>query len=182
MMRESLLKLVQFVSIMLYVLVAGVMWGTWLSLARTMTSYDAATFLADGQHMINNLATVMAVLMISAVLVGAVVVVLLFWSRSTVAAWLALAGLLLMIAVMAITLIVEVPIDNLIANWTEATLPSDWQQLRARWAAFHTLRTFLSLGAVAAAVAAALTTRLPDQSPRLAGTPRSSVASPARTP
>ena len=68
MMREPLLKLVQFVSIMLYVLVAGVMWGTWLSLARTMTSYDAATFLADGQHMINNLATVMAVLMISAVL------------------------------------------------------------------------------------------------------------------
>src|SRR5215207_6237540 len=137
------------------------MWGTWLSLARTMTEYDAATFLADGQHMINNLATVMAVLMISAVLVGAVVVVLLFWSRSTVAAWLALAGLLLMIAVMAITLVVEVPIDNLIANWTEATLPADWQQIRARWATFHTLRTFLSLGAVAAAVAAALTTRPP---------------------
>lgn len=113
MVRKSLLKLVQFVSIMLYVLVAGVMWGTWLSLARTMTQYDAATFLADGQHMINNLATVMEVLMISAVLVGAVVVVLLFWSRSTVAAWLALAGLLLMIAVMAITLVVEVPIDKL---------------------------------------------------------------------
>jgi uncharacterized membrane protein len=181
MVRKSLLKLVQFVSIMLYVLVAGVMWGTWLSLARTMTEYDAATFLADGQHMINNLATVMAVLMISAVLVGAVVVVLLFWSRSTVAAWLALAGLLLMIAVMAITLAVEVPIDNLIANWTEATLPPDWQQIRARWAAFHTLRTFLSLGAVAAAVAAALTTRPPDQPPRSAGRPRSSVASTART-
>jgi high-affinity Fe2+/Pb2+ permease len=42
MVRESLLKLVQFISIMLYVLVAGVMWGTWLSLARTMTGYDAA--------------------------------------------------------------------------------------------------------------------------------------------
>ena len=31
-MSESLVKLIQFVSIMLYVLVAGVMWGTWLSL------------------------------------------------------------------------------------------------------------------------------------------------------
>ena len=159
MMSESFLKLVQFVSIMLYVLVAGVMWGTWLSLARTMIEYDAATFLADGKHMINNLATVMAVLMISAVLVGAVAVVLLFRSGSTVAGWLALVGLLLMIAVMAITLIVEVPIDNLIANWTEATLPSDWKEIRARWAAFHTLRTFLSLGAVAAAVGAALSIR-----------------------
>jgi uncharacterized membrane protein len=182
MTRESLLKLVQFVSIMLYVLVAGVMWGTWLSLARTMTEYDAAIFLADGQHMISNLATVMAVLMISAVLVGVVVVVLLFWSRSKVAGWLALGGLVLMIAVMAITLIVEVPIDNLIANWTEATLPSDWQEIRARWAAFHTLRTFLSLGAVAAAVAAALTTRPVDQPQRLAGAQRSPIASTTHTP
>jgi uncharacterized membrane protein len=163
MSRDSLLKLVQFVSIMLYVLVAGVMWGTWLSLARTMTEYDAATFLADGQHMIKNLATVMAVLMISTVIVGVVAVVLLFRSRSPIAAWLALAGLLLIIAVMAITLIVEVPIDNMIANWTEATLPSGWEEIRARWAAFHTLRTFLSLGAVAAAVAAALTTRPVDR-------------------
>jgi uncharacterized membrane protein len=113
--------------------------------------------------MISNLATVMAVLMVSAVLVGLVVVVLLFRSRSTVAAWLALAGLLLLIAVMAITLAVEVPIDNLIANWTEATLPSNWKEIRARWAAFHTLRTFLSLGAVAAVVAAALTTRPVDR-------------------
>jgi len=56
---------------------------------------------------------------------------------------------------------VEVPIDNLIANWTEETLPANWQEIRARWAAFHTLRTFLSLGAVAAAVGAALTIRTP---------------------
>jgi uncharacterized membrane protein len=127
-----------------------------------MTEYDAATFLADGKHMISNLATAMAVLMVSAVVVGLVLVVLLFWSRSIVAGWLALAGLL-MIAVTEITLIVEVPIDDMIANWTEATLPSDWEEIRTRWAAFHTLRTFLSLGAVAAAVAAALTTRPVDR-------------------
>jgi uncharacterized membrane protein len=157
--NESVLKWVQFVSIMLYVLVAGVMWGTWLSLARTMTNYDAATFLVDGKHMIENLATIMAVLMISAVVIGLVAVVLLIRSRSTVAAWLAAIGLLLMIAVLVITLAVEVPIDNLIASWTEATLPADWQQIRARWSTFHTLRTFVALGAVAAAVGAGLTAR-----------------------
>src|SRR4029453_13211071 len=119
-MGPSLLKPTLFVSVMLYVLVAGVMWGTWLSLARTMTHYDAATFLAGGQHMIENLAIAMAGLMISAVVAGLIVVVLLFRARSTVAAWLALAGLLLMIGVLVITLAVEVPIDNLIATWTEA--------------------------------------------------------------
>jgi hypothetical protein len=54
---------------------------------------------------------------------------------------------------------VEVPIDNKIRTWTVDTLPSDWQDIRARWAAFHTLRTFLSLSAVAAAVGAAPTAR-----------------------
>jgi hypothetical protein len=39
-----------------------------------MTGYDAATFLADGKHMISNLAMVMEVLMISAVVVGLIVV------------------------------------------------------------------------------------------------------------
>jgi uncharacterized membrane protein len=123
-----------------------------------MTEYDAATFLADGKHMIANLASIMEVLMISALIVGLVVVVLQFAARSAVAGWLALAGLLLMIAVLVITLAVEVPIDELINTWTEETLPADWQEIRAKWAAFHTLRTFLSLGAVAAAVAAGLTT------------------------
>ena len=132
-MSESLVKWVQFVSTMLYVLVAGVMWGTWLSLARSMTDYDAATFLTDGKHMIENLAVIMAVLMIFAVVIGLVAVVLLFRSRSTVAAWLAVIGLVLMIAVMVVTLTVEVPIDNLIATWTEASLPADWQEIRARW-------------------------------------------------
>jgi len=150
-------KLAQFVNIMLYVLVAGVMWGTWLSLGRTMTSYDASTFLADGKHMISNLATVMAVLMVSAAVVGLLVVVLLFRRRSNAGGWLALIGLLLMLAVVAITLAVEVPIDNQIKTWTVDTLPADWQDIRARWAAFHTLRTFLSLAAVAAGVGAALT-------------------------
>jgi uncharacterized membrane protein len=160
MMGESLVKSIQFVSIMLYVLVAGVMWGTWLSLARTMTNYDAATFLIDGKHMIENLAVIMAVLMISAVVIGLIAVVLLFRSRSTTAAWLAVAGLVLMIAVLVITLAVEVPIDNSIANWTEETLPANWQQVRAMWLAFHTVRTFMSLGAVAAAVGAGLTTHM----------------------
>jgi uncharacterized membrane protein len=160
---ESLVKCVQFVSIMLYVLVAGVMWGTWLSLARSMTDYDAATFLTDGKHMIENLAVIMAVLIISALVIGLAAVVLLFRTKSTVAAWLAVIGLVLMIAVTVITLAVEVPIDNLIATWTEATLPADWQEIRARWSAFHTVRTFASLGAVAAAVGAALTIRATDR-------------------
>ena len=168
------LKPAHFINIMLLVLVAGVMWGTWLALGRTMTEYDATTFLADGQHMIDNLATVMAVLMIAAVVAGLIVVGLLFRRRDTGAAWLALASLALLLGVLAVTLLVEVPIDNEIKVWTPQTLPPDWADIRARWAAFHTLRTFLSLAAVAAAVAAALAsrpaaTRTADRQPAASG-------------
>jgi hypothetical protein len=154
-----LIKLAHFLEIMLYVLVAGVMWGTWLALGRTMTQYGAGTFLTDGKHMIANLGAVMAVLIIAAIVAGIAATVWLFRARSAPAAWLALAGLLLMVAVLVVTLAVEVPIDNKISGWSVATLPADWQHIRARWAGFHTLRTFLSLGAVAAAVGAALTAR-----------------------
>jgi hypothetical protein len=151
-------KLAHFLNIMLYPLVGGVLWGTWFSLGRTMTQYDATTYLADGKHMIDNLAAIMPVLMIFTGLLGLVVVFLLFRHGSTAAAWLALISLLL-VAVIAVTLSVEVPIDNKTKTWTPTTLPSDWTDIRARWAAFHTLRTFLSLAGLAAAVGAALTTR-----------------------
>jgi uncharacterized membrane protein len=110
--------------------------------------------------MIANLVGVMPVLMISAGVLGVVVVVALFRSGSTAAGWLALLGLALLAAVFAVTLAVEVPIDNQIKTWTATTLPGDWTDTRARWADFHTLRTFLSLAGLAAVVAATLATRL----------------------
>jgi uncharacterized membrane protein len=121
-----------------------------------MTAYDAATFLADGKHMIANLAIVMRVLMIASGAVGLTVVVLMFRRGATGAAWLALAGLLALIAVIIVTVAVEVPIDNRVTTWTSATLPADWQEIRSRWANAHTLRTFLSLAGLATAVGAAL--------------------------
>jgi uncharacterized membrane protein len=157
------LKVLHFVIIMIYVLVAGVMWGTWLSLGRTMTGYDATTFLADGHHMIANLAVPMAVpmavLMVAAVVVGAIGCLGLLRRNATTAAWLAVAGWVFMIGVLVVTVAVEVPLDNEINRWTVATLPGGWTQQRARWATFHAVRTALSLLAVAAAVLAGLSTR-----------------------
>jgi uncharacterized membrane protein len=169
-----IVKLAQFINIMLYALVTGVMWGTWLALGRTMTQYDATVFLADGQHMIDNLASIMPILMISTAVVGLVMIVLLFRRRSAAAAWLALVGLLLLAAVIAVTLAVNVPIDNQIKTWTAETLPSDWQAIRSRWAEFHTLRTFLSLAGLAAVVGAALTIR-PTGNPAIRQSPNAAA-------
>jgi uncharacterized membrane protein len=99
---------------------------------------------------------IMPVLMISTAMLGLVVAIALFRRRSPVAAWLVLAGVVLLGGVIAITLAVNVPIDNEIKTWTAATLPSDWENIRSRWAAFHTLRTFVSLAGLAAVIGSAL--------------------------
>jgi hypothetical protein len=62
---------------------------------------------------------------------------------------------------LVLTLAVEVPIDNQIQDWTAATLPADWRSIQARWELFHTLRTFLSIGAVIAATVSATVARRP---------------------
>jgi uncharacterized membrane protein len=58
----------------------------------------------------------------------------------------ALAFVMFMIAI-AVTLLIEVPIDNQIRVWTPpASLPADWTVIRDWWESFHVLRTFSSLG------------------------------------
>lgn len=50
----------------------------------------------------------------------------------------------------------DVPIDEMMAGWTVATLPADWMQIRDRWETYHTARTFVTLGGVAATLAGSL--------------------------
>src|SRR5262249_56759623 len=63
-------------------LVAGVMWGTWLSLSRSIASFSAPTFLDIGHAMIANLAPVMPALMLSTVASAATLAVLSYRERS----------------------------------------------------------------------------------------------------
>jgi uncharacterized membrane protein len=69
--------------------------------------------------------------------------------RGSPAALFTAAGALLMIAVLVITLSVNVPIDNRIRTWTESSMPPDWGRIRDRWEAFHAARTFVSIAALA---------------------------------
>jgi hypothetical protein len=149
------LKIAQFLSIILIALVAGVLWGTWVSLARSMTSFSAELYLGIGKAMINNLAQVMAFLFVLAIL--ATIVALLYTpDRKSAAFYLTLIGLLFLIAALIVTLLLEVPVDNQTRHWTLATLPANWLAIRARWESYHALRTLLSLISLGLVVAGAL--------------------------
>jgi len=145
------IRAAQATTIVLFALVMGVFWGTWFSLSRTMNQLSAETFLAVGHEMIRNLGGPMAILLPLALLSALVTLALLWQGRRAAAFWWLLAGFLLMVVALAITLVVEVPIDNKIQTWTAATLPGDWRSIQSRWERFHTIRTFASIAAVVAA-------------------------------
>ena len=158
------IRAAQATTIVLFALVMGVFWGTWFSLSRTMSRLSAETFVAVGHQMIQNLGVPMAILLPLALLSALVTLALLWPGGRAAAFWWLLAGFLLMVAALVITLAVEVPIDNQIGTWTAATLPGDWRSIQSRWELFHTIRTFLSIAAViAATISGTVATRPNDQ-------------------
>jgi Anthrone oxygenase len=154
------LKTVQFVSLVLVMLVTGVFWGSWLGLSRSIRTFTPDTFLAIGHTMIGNLASVMPVLVVLAALSQGLLLVQLRSSGSSAFLPSLIAFVMFLIAI-AVTLLVEVPIDNQIRSWTPASLPADWTLIRDRWETFHVLRTFSALGALIVLTAATVFGQLP---------------------
>jgi hypothetical protein len=159
------IRTAQATTIVLFALVMGVFWGTWFSLSRTMNQLSAETFIAVGHQMIQNLGMPMAILLPLALLSALVTLVLLWQGVRAAAFWWLLAGFLLMVAALVITLVVEVPIDNQIKAWTAATLPGDWRSIQSRWELFHTIRTFLSIAGVVAVTISGVVTARPKEPP-----------------
>jgi len=129
---------------MLLLLVTGVFWGTWFSLSRTMYTFPAETFVFVGKQIMQNVATGMSIMMPLGI-IGLLVLLLMAGKRKKSHFYWLLSTLILFIAALAITLFIEVPIDNQIKSWTPESMPADWQVTRDRWQFYHTDRTFISL-------------------------------------
>jgi uncharacterized membrane protein len=154
------LRTAQSISLFLLILVTGVFWGTWFSLSRSIGSISPGAFLEIGNTMIHNLAWPMRILFPAALLSTIPVLVGLYrGSRGAgpgVPFYLTLCGVVLFVAALVITLLVNVPIDNQLIQWDPSRLPPDWEEIRDRWELFHALRTFSSLGGLALVLAGAV--------------------------
>jgi uncharacterized membrane protein len=139
------LKIIEFICLVLTSLVMGVFWGTWFTLTRSIHEFSPGEFIHIGKTIIANVAIPMSIIM-PATLLSMLITIL--WSRRIRRSsfYVYIISFLLMVITLIITVAVEVPIDNQIKTWTEATIPSNWESLRQRWDVFHTIRTFTSIG------------------------------------
>jgi uncharacterized membrane protein len=157
MKRIARSKVTTFVALFLLALVTGVFWGTWFTLTRSIETFPAAEFIHIGQTIIANVAWPMRILMPTCILF--MILASLVTDKKSARFYFSVAACLLIVIALLITLLVEVPIDNQIRTWTAKTVPADWTTLRARWQAFHTARTFVSLASLGCLIASVLSWR-----------------------
>ena len=150
-----LLNLLDIVTITLAALVLGVFWGPWLALTRSLDTLSAPVFLQVVHRMDKNLGRSMTILY--PITLVAIVGMLVVSFRCTAAAfWLVGAGLAMFVLALIVTSVIEVPIVAKIRDWTEDTMPTNWQALRDRWVSFHLLRVIPGILGVALLTAGAL--------------------------
>ncbi|MDP9049698.1 MAG: DUF1772 domain-containing protein [Acidobacteriota bacterium] len=140
----SPLKLCELLSIFLCALVAGMFFGPWAALSISMKTFKPEAFLAIVDRMNRNMGPLMTVLM-PACLAAIVPVLLLSYRGLPRVFYLNAIAFVLLLAALAVTLIVEVPIVKQVVTWTISTLPANWQRLRDRWSSFHVIRVAAGL-------------------------------------
>jgi uncharacterized membrane protein len=124
-------------------LVTGLFWGTWFSLSQSTEDFSAAEFIHIGKTIIKNVAFPMRIILPLCILS---IFLVAWWYpfKKSGGFYYTTASFILILVTLLITLLVEVPIDNQINLWTTATVPSDWEGIRAKWQFFHSLRTITS--------------------------------------
>jgi uncharacterized membrane protein len=91
----------------------------------------------------------MPIVVIGALVGGVALAVVLSPGLHSASGQLAMTGVVGYVAVMAISLATNVPINKHVAQWSIQDPPADWSAVRARWIRFHILRTLVSLPALA---------------------------------
>ena len=134
-------RIVQFVALLLTALSMSVHFGTWLTERPLRRTKSGALFIEVHQGRDQVAARVMPILGNTAIIFLAFGV---FFARTVPAAFaLSLAGLILVIGDMLVTLMGNVPINRAVQGWQPDAPPADWERLRDRWERLHSIRTLL---------------------------------------
>ena len=127
-------------------LATGGLMVNWIGLARAMSRLSSSAYVEFHQHTNRTFDPYMPIVLIVALLSGLGLAVA--FGLDTASGRLCVAGTVSYIAVLAVSLATNVPINRQIAGWSSKNPPNNWATVRARWVRFHVLRTLVSLPAL----------------------------------
>jgi uncharacterized membrane protein len=157
-LNQDMEQVLQLVVVFFAGLATGGLMVNWVGLGRAMSRLSASTYVEFHQATNHTFDPYMPIVVVGAILGGTVLAILSPGVHS-LSGGLAIAGSVCYVAVLAISLSTNVPINNQVARWSVQSPPADWTQIRARWIRFHIIRTLFSLPALACYLLACLVSR-----------------------
>jgi uncharacterized membrane protein len=149
---------VQLVVVFFAALATGGLMVNWIGLGRAMSHLSAPTYVEFHQATNHTFDPYMPIVVAGALL-GGIVLAILSPGIPSVSGELAIAGSVCYVAVLAISLSTNVPINNQVGRWSVQSPPDDWALIRAKWIRFHIVRTLVSLPALACYILACFVSR-----------------------
>jgi uncharacterized membrane protein len=123
-----------------------------------MSRLSASTYVEFHQATNDTFNPYMPIVVVGALL-GGIVLAILSQGIHSLSGKLAIAGSVCYVAVLAIALSTDVPINKQIAHWSVQSPPGDWSTIRASWVRFHIVRTLFSLPGLGCYILACLVSR-----------------------
>lgn len=145
----SILGVVKAVAILSAGLVAGILFGDRMGASFARPVLPASSFVQFQQIQHVHFARMMPPLILTAIAAGLAWLALARAQWSGVAFWLVALATAAMACGFALTLAVNIPINNQLMTWSVAAPPADVREVWSRWERIHTIRTILWLGAFA---------------------------------
>ncbi len=136
-----MIETVQFHAVLITALNMSVHFGTWVTERPIRETTSGELFIEVHKGRDADAARLMPILGNASILLVAIGTFLVRTELIPLA--VAAAGLVLIIADVAVTLRGNVPINKHVQSWQQDAPPPDWTDYRDRWERLHTLRTWL---------------------------------------
>jgi uncharacterized membrane protein len=143
-----------YIGLLFVGLAAGGLAFMYAVVGRACRGLDATSYTTAHQAFISSATAYMTVLTIAATLGAGATLFAITPSHDAVATTAAASAVLATVAVIAISVLINVPINRRIAKWTPARPPADWAAVRTRWMRFHLVRVVAAVGAFALLIVA----------------------------
>jgi hypothetical protein len=136
------------------IVVSSVMFGTWLELSKARRDMSGPGY-TELEQALRPHGWFMAPAIVLSVVTAVALVVLLRRPRDA-AFWLSAVAAACLVTAFVVTIVVQLPINTAIEDWSIRHPPADWRHQRDRWEDWHTLRAWASVAALGCLIAAAV--------------------------